>query len=169
MNVITRPPQMTDLPKLLQFINDLTDEDVMIASARKQTLQEEKEWLTNALEKITHKEEVYLLAFDEHNNLLGTTHIFKKKGRLSHIGTLGISIAKIARGKGLGKLLMTEIIAIAQKELGIDMVTLTCFSINVPALRLYKSLGFTQFGLLPNAYEYHDARVDRVYMYKLLN
>jgi len=166
--LIIRPPKKNDLSKLLNFINELTDEDAMIASATRKTLEDEKLWLEETLEDIDRKRKVYLLAFDKNDNLLGIVHVQKERGRRNHIGQLGISVVKKSRGKGIGKKLMNEIFKLAKKELEIDQVVLTCFSINKPALGLYTSLGFKQYGLLPGAYEYKGKRIDQVSMYRNL-
>jgi len=164
--VYLRPPQLNDLNQVLEFINKLADEDAMIASANKYTLEEEEKYLKDLLQKIKSRQMVCLYVFDEKDNFLGSASVEKKKGRSNHIGLFGIALAKKARGQGIGKLLMRQIIALAKKELNLDQVVLTCFAKNDVAQNLYKALGFQQYGYLPNAYLYKGEYVDQINFYK---
>ena len=164
--IYLRPPQLNDLSQILAFINSLADEDVMIKSAQKYTIEEEKKYLQDILEKIENKKMVCLYAFDKKDNFLGSTSIEKQRGRSNHIGLLGIALAKSARGKGLGKIMMHQIIDFAKDELDINQIILNCFVKNLAAINLYKSLGFIQYGYLPSAYRYKEEYVDQVNFYK---
>jgi ribosomal protein S18 acetylase RimI-like enzyme len=75
----------------------------------------------------------------------------------AHSGVLGIGILKDFRGKGLGRKLMTETIAKAQRQ-GLTRIELTVRENNDNAIALYKKLGFETEGLKKRA-----ARIDGVY------
>lgn len=57
-----------------------------------------------------------------------------------------IAVKKCERGRGIGKFLMSELLARA-KMLGVKSVTLEVRSDNIPALNMYESFGFTVEGV----------------------
>ncbi len=57
-----------------------------------------------------------------------------------------IAVKKDERGRGIGKLLMSELLSRA-KMLGVKSVTLEVRSDNIPALNMYESFGFTVEGV----------------------
>ena len=65
----------------------------------------------------------------------------------------------VTSGKGIGTLLMSELISRA-RLLGIKAMTLEVKDINLPAIALYKSFGFTVEGVRPRYYNnLHDALI----------
>lgn len=71
-------------------------------------------------------------------------------GRPAYQRTAEVSIYldESARGKGLGKQLLTAALA-AAPALGIDTVLGFVFGHNEPSMRLFRSFGFTTWGTLP--------------------
>lgn len=71
-------------------------------------------------------------------------------GRPAYQRTAEVSIYldESARGKGLGKQLLTAALA-AAPALGIDTVLGFVFGHNEPSMRLFRSFGFTAWGTLP--------------------
>lgn len=70
-----------------------------------------------------------------------------------------IAVRADFRGKGIGTLLMSELISRA-KMLGLKYMTLEVRDGNEPAIRLYKSFGFTVEGIRKKYYNYtHDALI----------
>lgn len=66
--------------------------------------------------------------------------------RLAHNGMLGISVRRDFRGRGVGEALLSTLIAWARENPIIDKVSLAVFADNVPAIALYKKLGFKEEG-----------------------
>lgn len=74
--------------KFQDFINSLTAEDAKILFNEKATIEEEKQFLKNALSVTKKKNEIYLVAeFAE--KIIGTASIEKDKWRRNHIGKFG--------------------------------------------------------------------------------
>ena len=65
--------------------------------------------------------------------------------RFAHRGTLGMGLAKAARGKGLGKQLLQSALNHA-KTIGIEKVELTVYPNNQPVKRIYENCGFKESG-----------------------
>jgi L-amino acid N-acyltransferase YncA len=72
-------------------------------------------------------------------------------GRGNHIANAAYMIKKTARGKGLGKLLGESSLYLA-KAIGFQAIQLNVvLSQNLPAIHLYKKLGFHIIGTIPQA------------------
>lgn len=67
---------------------------------------------------------------------------------VQHRGVLGILIAKGSRGRGIGRALLEFVIERARGRY--EFVDLTVFASNLRARRLYESLGFRSWGMLPH-------------------
>lgn len=73
-----------------------------------------------------------------------------------------IAVAAAVHGRGVGRTLTAALIADAQ-ETGIEVLTLDARGDNSNALRLYRSLGFTEYGRLPDFVAVGEHRYDKVF------
>jgi len=166
-NILVRYPEMGDLEKLLNFINEISDERTFIRyQGEHETVESEGKWLKGRLEEIVNKKTVHLLAFSG-KDLAGATEIHLRDKTEKHIGVLGITVAKNFRGEGIGKTLMDLIIKEAVNELaGLKVITLEVYSTNENAKNLYKNMGFVDYGILPEGITRNDKFEDAILMYK---
>jgi RimJ/RimL family protein N-acetyltransferase len=90
---------------------------------------------------------VHLVAVDASNTVVGWCDV-ERYGRegFTHGGRLGIGLRAEARGRGLGRRLMTEAIDAARRQ-GMERIELEVFASNTRAVALYESLGFRREGL----------------------
>lgn len=72
------------------------------------------------------------------------------------------------RGKGISKALMENIEAYARKE-GIEAIELNVVADNQPAIGLYRSLGYVEYGKYPRAVKIDGMYYDGAYMVKFLS
>lgn len=72
-----------------------------------------------------------------------------------------IAVKSTERGKGIGRFLMSELIARA-KMAGVNRMTLEVRDGNVPAIRLYESFGFKVEGVRK---KYYDNKFDALIMW----
>lgn len=86
---------------------------------------------------------------------------------MRHQVTLGISIAKPWRGKGVGRALMNHAIAWAKESGIVNRIELTVHTANTPAIRLYEDLGFVTEGTR-RRYVYKQGRYDDALLMGLL-
>jgi ribosomal protein S18 acetylase RimI-like enzyme len=159
-----RYPKMSDLPKLLNYINELIEEDSYLILNKKLSLQEERDYLKQVLKEVKGKERVFLFALFK-NKIVGTCEIRKMKGRKSRVGELGISVKKEYRRKGIGKRLLKTAFSEAE-NIGINLLQLSVFSNNKAAISFYKKEGFEECGRIPKALKFKDELVDEILMYK---
>ena len=83
----------------------------------------------------------FFIALDK-GNVIGWCDIHSQNfPALDHSGVLGMGIIKSHRGQGLGEKLIRTTLA-AAKEKGLTRVELTVRETNLPAIALYKKVGF---------------------------
>ena len=88
--------------------------------------------------------------------------------RMRHRCTVGISLYRAFWGIGVGTALMGEILS-AAKAVGFEQAELEVVSTNMPAIALYKKMGFETNGTVPHAMKYKDgAYADLLFMVKYL-
>ncbi|WP_437090412.1 N-acetyltransferase family protein [Streptomyces sp. enrichment culture] len=73
-----------------------------------------------------------------------------------------IAVDAAAHGRGVGRALTAALIADA-REAGIEVLTLDVRGDNTNALHLYRSLGFTEYGRLPDFVAVGERRYDKVF------
>jgi ribosomal protein S18 acetylase RimI-like enzyme len=76
----------------------------------------------------------------------------RNRERLRHKGLLfRMAVASDQRGRGLGRLLIQEVLTRGRKIPGMEQVILTVISGNTGAKKLYESYGFRTYGREPRA------------------
>ncbi|WP_078898332.1 GNAT family N-acetyltransferase [Streptomyces sp. CNQ-509] len=73
-----------------------------------------------------------------------------------------LAVAAEAHGRGVGRALAAALVADARAA-GIEVLTLDARGDNDAALRLYRSLGFTEYGRLPGFVAVGERRYDKVF------
>ena len=101
-------------------------------------------------EEASHTDAYYLLAVDAaRDNLIAAyagCWVLANEGHITNV-----AVSPDYQGQGLGRRLMQELTA-RVKALGVDAMTLEVRPSNIPALRLYDSLGFKSVGRRPKYY-----------------
>ena len=104
-----------DAKDFQQLINPIIKEGAFILRDMPVSLAEEKKWLAERIDANKKGNEIFLKALME-GNLIGccnaTQGRFMEKGNVD----LGIMLDKRWRGKGIGKLLLEESIALSKKS-----------------------------------------------------
>ena len=76
----------------------------------------------------------------------------------------GVYVGEELRGRGVGRLLMTTLLAHARTRPGLEAVWLSVTTGQTAARSLYASLGFVAFGLERAALKLGDRRIDEEYL-----
>lgn len=165
--ILIRYPLLSDVYKLMDFMNTVSKEKTFIRFQGEQlTLEEEEKYLKDYLEKIKNKKGIKLIVFID-NKFIGVADITMQSSVESHIGIFGIIVADGFRGEGIGKLLMENVIAEALKEIPeLKIIQLSVFANNPVAIEFYQQMGFREFGNLPEGILHKGKFVDHIYMYK---
>jgi RimJ/RimL family protein N-acetyltransferase len=160
--VILRAPRMEDLDDLLRFINALVKEDAMILMTKPIARSEEAAWLSNSLSEIETGKAVYVVA-EADGRVVANCSINFKKGKESHVCGLGIAIDKGYRDRGLGTIMMDELIRQARR-FGKKLVLLDVFEPNRRARHVYEKAGFKVVGRTPKQIRYKGRYIAAVHM-----
>jgi ribosomal protein S18 acetylase RimI-like enzyme len=101
--------------------------------------------------------------------LVGVVGFYGLDGpKTRHKGVLwGMYVKPAARGRGLAEALTERVIAQARRE-RVEVLQLTVVSVNERALRFYRRMGFSAYGVEPRALKHHGAYFDEVLMVRFL-
>lgn len=148
-----------DAYKCRSFINTLVQENLYLLVERPVTLKEEKQWLQNQ-QQAQRKGEQILLKVLVDGKLIGNGFARPGVGRNHGNVNIGISLAKQWSGKGIGRLLLEELILSSERKWHPKNIYLHVISANTMAQRLYESLGFRIIARLPEWSEYEEKHLD---------
>ncbi|WP_339317237.1 GNAT family protein [Paenibacillus sp. FSL R10-2734] len=117
------------------------------------------------------EERFTLGGFTENGELVGVvTFIRESRSKIQHKGNVvGMYVDQKVRGQRVGQALMKELITRAAELPGLEILNLSVVSSNIPAKRLYESLGFTLYGTERNAMKLEDSYLDEDFMSLALN
>ena len=130
-----------DVRELQRFINTLTKEGLYLLVDKPVTLKEEKQWLHTQIQAQRKKEQIYLKAL-VNGHLIADCFAKPGFGRNRGNINLGIAIAKNWRGKGIGHILLEELIRRSEQTWQPKNIYLHVVASNKKARHLYESLGF---------------------------
>jgi ribosomal protein S18 acetylase RimI-like enzyme len=85
--------------------------------------------------------------------LVGFVGFEREEGRKNrHKGSIwGMFVAPESRGQGIGRELLAALVARARQQDGLEQIILTVVSENAAARELYRSYGFTTYGVEPRS------------------
>jgi RimJ/RimL family protein N-acetyltransferase len=131
---------------------------------QKPTMEEEREWFSGLLKDVEAGNVVMTVA-EVDSHAVGNCIVRRVRpgSPLDHRGSLGISIRKQYRGKGIGTALLRETIERCRGKF--EILELTVFATNPGARALYKRFGFTDYGHMPRAIKRAGIYIDEWFMY----
>jgi len=104
-----------DAEKFQSFINTLIEEGTYLLLDKTITLEQEKQWLQEQIRLQKNGEQIYLKAL-VNGHLIGNCFAKTGFGRNKKNVNLGIAVAKKWRGKGLGHILIHELIKLSERK-----------------------------------------------------
>ena len=124
----------------------------------------------NRLTTFQEDDKQAMLSIFDGNKIIGNVAIrcVTKHRKTAHRCSIGLGVRKEYHGLGLGTILVDQAIIFA-KASGYKSMELGVLSDNITALGLYKKMGFTECGRLPEAFILDDGTViDEITMYRKL-
>jgi RimJ/RimL family protein N-acetyltransferase len=120
----------------------------VLSLREKPSLGEEAEWFARLYRRILERSAVAFVA-EEEGRIVGVCTVDRKSDHAEegHVGVLGVAIAVGYRGKGLGHELLRKTLERCRGRF--EIVELSVFTVNAPAIRLYEKLGFRTWGISP--------------------
>lgn len=167
---IIRNVQLEDAEILLEIGRSVISEGkyfiVVSEEVEKTPLHEEKERIQSLLDNIKET----LIVAEVNGVVVGSIEFRSQtRKRLSHTGSVSMSISKNYRGMGIGKALLKALLEWAEENPLIEKVSLGVFSSNQRAISLYKQMGFLEEGRLIKEYKLNQGEyIDDVLMYKFV-
>jgi phosphinothricin acetyltransferase len=138
-----------DLPEIVAIYNTTVPTRQSTADTAEVSLASRIEWFRqHTSEKrplLVHEQDGRIAAWVSFQSFYG-------RPAYDHTAEVSIYISPNHRGQGLGRKLLTEALGLTQ-ELKIKTVVGFVFSHNEPSIRLFESLGFENWGKLPNIAE----------------
>ena len=155
--------------KFLLFINSLVAEEAKILMNTKATLKDEFAYLDKVIKGAKDKKSIHVIA-EYDGKIVGNTSIELNPFRRNHSAKFAIAISDGYRRLGLGTLLTSEVIKLAKKELkpGPKIIQLEVYSNNLPAINLYKKMGFKIVAKIPDQIQWKGKLIDEYIMLKYL-
>ena len=157
---LIRCAEPADARALLDHVNEVGAEQVYIMTERLGLTVDEE---TELIRKRDLARSLFLVAVVD-RKLVASADIQRgKHSKNAHTASLGISVAKPARGLGLGKAVVEDLLRWAKSE-GVRKVTLAVFATNESAIALYRQLGFSEEARLKGQVILEGVPVDEVVM-----
>lgn len=128
------------------------------------TLEEHRAAIANA-----DKEGTIWFVAEEHGAVIGFLSAKRgKRDAMKHVADLGLTVARHARGRGVGEVLMRALETWARGA-GVRKLTLGAFHDNERALKLYRRLGYQVDGVRTGMFILDGRTIDEVLMSKWLD
>ena len=151
--IILNELKTEDLGDALKIWNDVVKDGIAFPQDKEMTVDEAISFFNAQTKTITAKDA-------KDNQVVGMYILHPNNvGRCAHICNASYAVSKDCRGKGIGELLVKDCIKRA-KECGFKILQFNAVvADNIPALNLYKKLGFKQLGTIPKGFK----NIDGVY------
>lgn len=147
-----RSPESADAEKMIEYLKTTAAETEYYGLSYPEdinfSIQDEEDFISHYSED---QGSIMITAFAG-DRLVGNASlscVLDKKKTL-HRATFGMAILKSEWGNGLGKKILSELIAFA-KQAGYEFLELEVVSTNTTAVSLYKKLGFVVYGERPRS------------------
>lgn len=113
----------------------------------------------------TRKDDFVMGAFDGTDLIAMAGFYREQREKRSHRGHIwGVYVSREHRGKGVGRMVLIELIESARVLQGLGSIVLTVTAPQEQARHLYMTLGFRSFGVEPKALQALGRYVDEEYM-----
>ena len=153
-----------DAEALIDCVNEIGSEMVYIMTEKLPHSPAEEEEI---LRRIDRRVSLFLVATVD-GRLVASADVHQgRPSKSRHTGSLGIAIRREARGQGLGKAMMEDMIRWS-RSVGIKKLTLGVFETNAPAISLYRECGFREEARLKGQVVIAGRPVDEILMARWL-
>ncbi len=136
-----RPAHAGDLPAITRIYNQSVEERASTADTQARSLEERALWFAQFDDRYP------IWVYEEKGQVLGYACLFKysPKDGYRFATEHSVYIAREARGRGFGRLLLGDVLKQAE-SLGFEYILARIFSHNAASIRLHESAGFALLG-----------------------
>lgn len=141
-----------DLPQIVHIYNKAIEDGISTADSQAVTADEKIDWF-----RAHDKEKRPILVKEYHNKVIAWVSIqpFYPNSAYENSARINIYIDTNFRGKKLGQMFLQEIIDLAG-EYNIENFLALIFSDNSASIKLFKKLGFKEWGHFPSFAKIHN-------------
>ena len=162
----TRAPKEEDAQAIMDFARVLfasTDQVLTTLEEYTITLEEEKKWINRPQTEPC----AFILIAEADGKVIGLLDFATRpRKKAAHTGEFGVSVHPDYQGRGIGRMLIENLLVWAKTNTQVEKVFLNVMATNQRAIRLYKRLGFLEEGRHVKAVKQKDGQyVDLIQMY----
>ena len=164
MEVNIRNAALTDVPGILRIFNEAIRHTTAVYDDRPRSLEMQKAWF----EKKRSDFMPVIVAVNEGEVVgFGTYGIFRPLDGYRYSVEHSVYVLKEFRGKGIGKMLLTELISLAQKE-GYHTIVAGIDTENTASIAFHEAFGFKEVGRLQEVGYKFERWLDLIFMQLML-
>ncbi|MBX5466440.1 MAG: GNAT family N-acetyltransferase [Firmicutes bacterium] len=161
-SVVVEPAGVEDAPGILHLMAVVGAEGQWIANEGPAMTVEQQRRLIQGLNPQDH----LLLVARAEGTVVGTLEMVRGPlPKMRHTATVGMALLPDWRGQRLGERLLRAAERWAA-QVGVEKISLSVFATNLPAIRLYRRLGYVEEGRRRGQYRIAGALVDELWMAK---
>ena len=152
---VFRSPRKEDAAAMLEQLREMTGEtDFLLRTPAETDLTVEQE--ERFIESINQSQNNWMILCEVDGRCAGNCHLqLNTKAKVCHRGSVAIGLLRAYWGMGIGTAMFEEMVRIA-RENGASQLELAVIEGNERGLALYRKMGFTVYGELPNAFRQQD-------------
>ena len=162
MNILIERATCADAAELLQYLKQIGGETDNL-SFGSEGLPFTPESEAAYLDQIENSCDDIMLIARENGKIVGSASLNRLPRRMCHRGEVSVSVLREYWNKGVGSLLMEEIIRFAAIN-SFEVIDLQVRSDNIAAIHLYEKFGFIKIGTHPNCFKIGNDKIPFDYM-----
>lgn len=164
MEVIIREATIEDVSKILEIINFEILHTTVVYDYKERSYDQQLQWFLNK-----QKDNLPIIVAEKDNDVIGfgTFGIYRPWEAYKYAVEHSIYVDRNIRGVGTGKLLLTQLIAIA-KEQGYHTMIAGIDAANDKSVTFHKKFGFKEVGTLKEVGYKFDTWLDLVFLQLIL-
>ncbi len=147
MEIIVRDATLSDLPRILEIVNHAILHTTANYNYEPQTLEIQRQWF---LDKQRHNFPVIVAQQDGQVIGYGAYGTFREKIGYQYTVEHSVYVGQDHQSKGIGKLLMAELIRLARAQ-NLHVMVGAIDAANAESIAFHKKFGFTQSGVIHQA------------------
>lgn len=162
-SVSVRPALSADAQAICDIYNEGIEDGDATLETRLRSVEEQRAWLESRSER-------HPVVVAERDGAIvgwGSLNAFNPRPAYDHVTEFSVYVSRSARGTGVGRRVLEELIA-AATGIGYHKMVLAAFDWNAPGMALYERMGFRRVGVYREQGWLNGRWVDTVIMEKLL-